>query len=458
MGYSINIEEFNRYFISGDSFKHNSGNFFRLFPFVTSPNVEYSEIDKIMGQALCQMQGIEPVLKDEDTIVSEIKAETDVEADCEEDFEKVIKQLFFDEHGNIRPLNLTMIEQIACTGANEKKLAEYIADVLGDMDVLNESIAKSKEKLLSGSNVLEKLLYSKFTTQPVQSTNRKKYFRVVDGLHEIFEDDFKYILSSDSRTREYLLLLFEFYYFIYTSQTMLQLSKKLDGSREIRVPLFFSLEWEPTKIHGKYISDGWNYLQEVIHETYTHAVVLEMLNVNETNDAQMDYIAIKDYIDANPQFEDELKSRIDEISEIYKYAIKDCKQLEEIILEDNHDLEDSIEHLFRLVKTQFDNTSRGAAEGRYNDKFEDYCSKFLKNRGRNGYVLNISEELLIFLTVITIKDKDKMKLSDVFKEFEMRGVFLEKDVREQVAAYYEKLNLIEKKSDSGDAKYVKRIL
>ena len=73
-------------------------------------------------------------------------------------------------------------------------------------------------------------------------------------------------------------------------------------------------------------------------------------------------------------------------------------------------------------------------------------------------MLNISEETLIFLTKICIKDQEKMRLNDVFSEFEARGVFLDSHSKNEVMRYYEKLNLIEKKSDSGDAQYVKRIL
>jgi DNA phosphorothioation-dependent restriction protein DptG len=51
-----------------------------------------------------------------------------------------------------------------------------------------------------------------------------------------------------------------------------------------------------------------------------------------------------------------------------------------------------------------------------------------------------------------------MRLNDVFAEFEARSVFLDNISKEQVMHYYEKLNLIEKKSDSGDEQYVKRIL
>ena len=73
-------------------------------------------------------------------------------------------------------------------------------------------------------------------------------------------------------------------------------------------------------------------------------------------------------------------------------------------------------------------------------------------------MLNISEEMLIFLTKICIKDHDQVRLKDVFEEFQRRGVFLDDLSKDQVTDYYERLNLIEKKSDSGDAKYVKRIL
>ena len=73
-------------------------------------------------------------------------------------------------------------------------------------------------------------------------------------------------------------------------------------------------------------------------------------------------------------------------------------------------------------------------------------------------MLNLSEETLIFLTKVCIKDQEKMRLNDVFSEFECRGVFLDNHSKDEVMRYYEKLNLIEKKSDSGDAQYVKRIL
>ena len=51
-----------------------------------------------------------------------------------------------------------------------------------------------------------------------------------------------------------------------------------------------------------------------------------------------------------------------------------------------------------------------------------------------------------------------MSLNEVFHQFELRGVFLDQPSKDEVVKFYTKLNLIDKKSDSGDAQYVKRIL
>ena len=54
--------------------------------------------------------------------------------------------------------------------------------------------------------------------------------------------------------------------------------------------------------------------------------------------------------------------------------------------------------------------------------------------------------------------KDKIKLNDLFKEFEYRGIFFDRYSKEEVITILNNWNLIDKKSDSGDAQYVKSIL
>ena len=83
---------------------------------------------------------------------------------------------------------------------------------------------------------------------------------------------------------------------------------------------------------------------------------------------------------------------------------------------------------------------------------------FAKRRGQLGYNLNITEDDIILMTKICINNNEKLKLNKLFEEFELRGLFFDRDSKMKIVQLYEKLNLLEKKSDSGDAQYVKSVL
>ena len=82
---------------------------------------------------------------------------------------------------------------------------------------------------------------------------------------------------------------------------------------------------------------------------------------------------------------------------------------------------------------------------------------FLKRRGSYGYVLNVNRDMLLMITALCVKDK-KIKLNQLFKEYEKRGMFFDIYSKEEIIDFLTKLNLIDKKSDSGDAQYVKPVL
>ena len=118
-----------------------------------------------------------------------------------------------------------------------------------------------------------------------------------------------------------------------------------------------------------------------------------------------------------------------------------------------------LQELFGYVCQQFETINRKAAKKRYNGRFLEYCkSRWLKNRKRAGWILNLKENDILFLTKLCIQNGDMIRLNDLFTEFESRGIFLDNGSKENLQDYFLKLNLIDKKSDSGDAQYVKRIL
>ena len=72
-------------------------------------------------------------------------------------------------------------------------------------------------------------------------------------------------------------------------------------------------------------------------------------------------------------------------------------------------------------------------------------------------MFNLNQEMLILITAVCIKE-EKMKITQLFEEYEKRGLFFDRDSWDSIVDLFNKLNLIDKKSDSGDIQYVKSIL
>ena len=118
-----------------------------------------------------------------------------------------------------------------------------------------------------------------------------------------------------------------------------------------------------------------------------------------------------------------------------------------------------IKGFFDDIMLQFESTRRSRANDAYKSSFSSFCkNNFLKRFGRCGNMLVLSEELLVLMTKVAIGDRKQVRLNELFDEFRKRGIYLDKQSQESIVEFYEKLNLIEKKSDSGDAQYVKGIL
>ena len=466
MIYQLSVDSFNSTFAvkeNGTHLTHFSGKRYKLFPFIANNNIEpVMSLQKLVGRYLSQIQGKEPIPISADELITKLKTDdnTTIDLGMEGIFDQVVRHMFFDKEGNIRPINLRMLAQIPCDESSECKLADYLVDVLGDSKHLKSYMTNADSKLAQQSNALEKFATSKLESKPFTRKAGDEYQRITDAVKDRFEADFEYILGARNRTRDYLIPLLEFYYFSYTAQAALQLSRFLDGDREHCIPLYFCLEWEKTSQNRRCFTEGWNLLQDAVDRIFAHAIVLEILNQTENGSEPVDYITLRELVNSAPGEDHRIAEEIRVLTDRYRYAISDCAEMQELKRADNPTEETAAEvkFLFDSVKCQFENTPRARPYSSYADKFEEYSRKYLKRRGRSGMMLNLSEETLIFLTKVCIKDQEKMRLNNVFSEFECRGVFLDNHSKDEVMRYYEKLNLIEKKSDSGDAQYVKRIL
>ena len=462
MKYRLSVESFDKSFAvkeDGKELKHNSGNRFKLFPYVTNTNSIIISLDLVIGRYISQVEKIIPQQITVEELIVKLMEETEIAPGAEELFQQVVKSNCFDRSGKIRSTNLRMITQIPCEESSARKVADYLVDVLGDDEKLKISVDHATAILEEQSNVLEKFIISKLESKPLPPRDTATYQRITNSLHKKYEEDFEYILGSRNRISDYLIPLLEFYYFTYTAQAILQLNCFLAGDRENCIPLYFCLDWEKTSLNRLCYTQGWRMLQEKINSIFAHAIVLDILNQTEEDYDPVDYIRLDELVQEDGE-DHRIAEEIKVLTDRYRNAITDCPEMKELKRQYSAKNETAAEvrFLFESVRTQFENTGRKSRYSSYATHFSEYGKKYLKRRGRSGMMLNLTEETLIFLTKVCIKDQEKMRLNNVFNEFELRGVYLDNISKEQVMHYYEKLNLIEKKSDSGDAQYVKRIL
>src|SRR5690606_34688850 len=83
---------------------------------------------------------------------------------------------------------------------------------------------------------------------------------------------------------------------------------------------------------------------------------------------------------------------------------------------------------------------------------------FTQRRGSAGNIFVLNQENLLLLTNLVIGNRDKLRLYEILKEFEKRGIYFDKESCQALVEFYERLGNVEKMSDSGDAIYVKKTI
>lgn len=441
--------------------KHRSNNRFKLFPYIASGKkqapIVYDLEEVVSGffrEALNKKT--EPIIFDDlcDCLLEEV----DVEEDDIDFFKDMIQSLFFRDTDFIADNIGLYPYQNSMNNRSVDNLAHFIFSVM-DMNTNDCEKIETNKRNKCQFNVLEKMVIKTIENKNVTEDERKpSYFRIKNDIQELFKSDFEFMLESGMTSLEDLSNLFAVYYFFYVSQTCIILDKFCHGKRDLYERLYFALDWERVGKNRLCCTQGWERLQNNINNMFSHAITLEILNQTQLKE-MVDYILIGELArDYNADLT--IASEIRKAEEFYCSCIGDCKDLGNVPkTESGTETEKAIEHLFKCVKKQFLCTERKRADQFYNEKFSEFCkNRWVKNRKKSGLVLNLTERDVIFLTKVCLRYEEKIRLNDLFKEFEKRGINLDGTSREYLQEFFTKLNLIDKKSDSGDAQYVKRIL
>ncbi len=446
-----------------NSLQHNTGNKISVLPYTTQYKARFR--DQIVDFKNCIgefSRGISNKKESKENIneefIDKVIEKVVIDGKDKSVFKNIIKELFFDQEENLVFFHPKVMNYVEAKNSN-KKLGKFLCDVLCKEDnEVEELIKKTYDKI--PDNIMLKLIVESLPDSNESKIRKVIYKNLVPYVSEVFVEDLKYMLEKPEFYNNNIEKLLKFYYMFYVIQLSLNFNKMFDATLDKPVEVYFNLDWEKASKARVSYESGWKVVEGALQTIFSHANCLELINHNHSNKV-CSYLDIKDTVENMTAEEyEESKLSFEELIDNYKKYVGDVDFTRaNFERKYDNDILNIIYQLYKSINYQFVNSGRKERQNDYCTWFIEFCKiNFLRQRGRLGYTLNLTEEYIIFLTKISVKDNEKIKLKDLFLEYEKRGVFLDRDSKGKVAHLFEKLNILEKKSDSGDAQYVKSVL
>jgi DNA phosphorothioation-dependent restriction protein DptG len=382
----------------------------------------------------------------------------------------IVGSLFFEEN-NLTRFGISAFPYMNWMNTNPglQDMAAFIFRIFFD-----EKVEKAlQEQHEQAEHIFIKLIRDSLPELEQKQYELPEYFNLAPEVKACFWEDFFFLVKEKNKKRflqEFDKLL-KYYYFYYVSQAAMRLN---DFFKPSDLSLYFTLEEETFSDSRKAFHGGWNKLEYKVGNLFSHTICLDMLNHLRIPglEGPFDYYRLQQAVLQLPQEEEQaIINKILELGQVYRTwgpVPEDRWEGFELYLKKHLIFVDAKDALLRAVLSlwysidyQFHNSkgSRLALYNFYADWFRIFCAEnFLKRRGRNGYSLNLNHEMLFFLTNLCVGDREKIRLKELWRAFEKRGISFDDASRTAIVRLFEKINLIEKKSDSGDAQYVKCIL
>ena len=428
-----------------------------MFPYVTHSQDEIVDsFDNILSAFLRMIYSLKaPKEINRDDIISKICEEVDCTPQDKVALKTVIKDLYFLDEHTLRCTDFNMFMYMA-SSKNDQKISEYLVRAICDSQEVKQALEESQMK-----NTLLDTLVEDFLPKLEPMDNKVNYITLIPEIKANFTKDLVFFIKDKNTDYNDIILLISYYYFFYTSQVIMYLNKFCKESPDI-TPIFFCAEWEKTSVTRECFTRGWRVIESKLKTMFPHAVLLEMLNQRSDGSRYSYHDLWEEYKHLT---DDEQKMIFAQVENLKRQYTTEYIKQDGFTFQANNYETGNIDSLLRgffddmMLLFESKGASRKGTHKKYFNSFDNFCkNNFIKRFGRCGNMLVLSEELLILMTKVSIGDRKQVRLNELFNEFKKRGIYLDKQSQESIVEFYEKLNLIEKKSDSGDAQYVKGIL
>lgn len=388
-------------------------------------------------------------------LVEQMIYEVECSDDDKFDLKLFLEQYLYNQEKGIKPTHPYLYNYVEMPQTNnnkkhERELNKY-AQFIYDTTVIDEKSVSEIFNHQMSDDILSELILSKLDALEPRHTN-SQFQPLLTTLSERYQEDLIYL----SKYKEYFLhsfpLLTHFYTFMYICQLFLKFEEFDNADYTELSPLYFALEWE--SLSGRRESAGirgFRPIKERSKNLFVHIHTISQLSHNRLNDGGrfMNYSELMRYVDKDDS----------DSAEVFFKDLKEwiTKYREWIGIEHKEEPESLSEAFKVLFKSLQEGMSTAVCE-KYGKNLEDLgATILLKNRGSLGQVLNMNHEMLLLLTAVCVKN-ERIPLNKLFNEYEKRGVTFDRYSKKEIIDLFDSLNIIDKKSDSGDAQYVKPIL
>lgn len=456
-------------YLTKGQFRHPGGSVVRLFPYVTtsvstSAGQELSSFAGICGEMLRVASGV-PTPKvglSPDGLLDSI---TERVTPATNELHRIVRKLAFDEDKNLIPFDASMYPYLPITkDPTARRIGAWANDVLLAANGLEHDLGATNGSM----NVLQSLILD-CLPKPDGKTRKKAdapFISLDVGISNSFHADWEYLRSSPELAKSAMPEMIKYYSFVY----QVRLIETLDSffSEAAVQPVYFTLEWESCSKSRQSYMGGWQRIEPKLKRMFSHVNCLELLNSIQVGALKAPYTYRELRAWSATAREDDRRTyegRLDCLIEFYRGALADLRfdwtkyesklpknQTGDRILDGAH-------FLFQLIDCQFKYSHRNAPAGRFSSWLAQLALKsFIRRRGRIGHTLALSRDQVMFLVRLIVGREPRIRLHQLWDGFIARGISFDAESKRQIVASLERVGLLEKKSDSGDAQYVRAIV
>ena len=339
--------------------------------------------------------------------------------------------------------------------AGHQKLADYLYSMQGDSNTDGEPHGNSKD-------IFTQTLKDAFDRmgKAIKSPRKRPQYIIPKCVKRTFYHDFHWLMTqNDEAVVRYLPLLFYFYICISLFQTVASILKGesllLKDQPDI---MYVVLDSERVSINHDAIQQWAKYMSSAkLEKLFGRIQSLDILNLLLANDDEV--IGFEQEIEeklCETPF-DVYKEEMESILKTYKEEklnTLDRRKYEKGDRDIPSDLSVStyrefIDTLQRLCIGLTPKEYKGRIKKHLNDIFK---IRLLQTR-RGNEVPVLDNEMLIFLISLVTKGR-RTKLQEVYNGFHSYGIYFNRETRLAIENHLFQMNLLERKSDSGEAQFV----